>query len=273
MHCKNNVSENSHCFIRSFDIGHGLSDNVISHITTIASESIMARDITKAGLFSVALSGGSMITLLNKLVHTPNIQWESWKIFFADERCLPFDNDESTFGAYNRQIFSKIDIPASNIFHIENFDDPSFSASLYDAKFRQAIPDGTLDLVLLGMGPDGHTASLFPGHELLQYTGPHAIMPIFDSPKPPPCRITMTLGTINAARQVTFITTGLNKADILTQILHPHPQPSSTDTDMASAPALVSPDLRYPCSLIRPQGTLTWILDMDASSGLSFCNK
>jgi 6-phosphogluconolactonase len=181
-----------------------LKQTVVNAIVEKAEEAISNR-----GIFTIALSGGSMPALLSCLADRSDINWNSWKILFADERCVPLDNDDSTFKAYNVLLFNKISIDPKNIIVIDHVDNPELAASSYEAKYEEVVSEcnGKLDLVLLGIGPDGHVASLFPGHWLLSYDGDHSIMFIRDSPKPPSDRITMTLRTINSARDVIYVFT------------------------------------------------------------------
>ena len=136
---------------------------------------------------------------------------------------------------------------------IENYEDPDVAAQQYESNLRRVLNDRPIDMVLLGLGPDGHTASLFPNHELLQYSGDRMVMPIFDSPKPPSRRITLTLETLSNSTEVMFIATGEGKAQRLKDILFP-PEDNEVSTG-----AVV-----YPPSLIRP-GRLLWVIDQPAA--------
>lgn len=117
--------------------------------------------------------------------------------------------------------------------------------------------DRPIDMVLLGLGPDGHTASLFPSHELLNYAGNRKVVPIFDSPKPPSRRITLTLGTINSSKEVVFIATGEGKAQRLYDILS---LPSSTSSSSSGGDRVV-----YPPTLVQP-ARLSWLIDDPAAT-------
>eukprot|EP00602_Paraphysomonas_sp_CaronLab_P002106 CAMPEP_0185026730 /NCGR_PEP_ID=MMETSP1103-20130426/11060_1 /TAXON_ID=36769 /ORGANISM="Paraphysomonas bandaiensis, Strain Caron Lab Isolate" /LENGTH=222 /DNA_ID=CAMNT_0027560403 /DNA_START=150 /DNA_END=818 /DNA_ORIENTATION=+ len=207
--------------------------------------------ISSHGKFSVALSGGSMPKLLSGLADRNDVDWAAWHVYFADERCVPLDDDDSNFKACNSSFLSKVPIPESNIFVIDGFESPDDAASNYETKLRNLYPDASLDLVLLGLGPDGHTASLFPDHELLRYDGERAVVPIFDSPKPPSRRITLTLATINKSKEVMFIATGSSKAGVLRRIIQEN-------------------DFALPATHVRPvSGKLTWILDREAAAELT----
>uniref|UniRef100_A0A9J8D945 6-phosphogluconolactonase n=1 Tax=Cyprinus carpio carpio TaxID=630221 RepID=A0A9J8D945_CYPCA len=205
--------------------------------------------------FSLGLSGGSLVSILSKeLPAVPGLDCSRWLIGFCDERLVPFSDPESTYGLYKNQLFEKINIPEDRILAI----DPSLPvqecADDYAGKLSKAfntehIP--VFDMLLLGMGPDGHTCSLFPDHPLLQESR-RTVAPISDSPKPPPQRVTMTLPTVNAARCVVFVSTGGSKAPVLKQLL-----------EGGEGPAL-------PASLVTPRrGELFWLVDEPAAASLS----
>uniref|UniRef100_A0A3P8ZWG4 6-phosphogluconolactonase n=1 Tax=Esox lucius TaxID=8010 RepID=A0A3P8ZWG4_ESOLU len=147
------------------------------------------------GRFTVGLSGGSLVSMLSKeLPALPDLDCSRWLAGFCDERLVPFDDGESTYGLYKSQLFSKINIPDSGVLAI----DPSLTvhecAEDYANKLKKAFPNEDIpvfDVLLLGMGPDGHTCSLFPDHPLLEETQ-KIVAPINNSPKPPPQRVTMT---------------------------------------------------------------------------------
>uniref|UniRef100_A0A8C2EHK4 6-phosphogluconolactonase n=1 Tax=Cyprinus carpio TaxID=7962 RepID=A0A8C2EHK4_CYPCA len=205
--------------------------------------------------FSLGLSGGSLVSILSKeLPAVPGLDCSRWLIGFCDERLVPFSDPESTYGLYKNQLFEKINIPEDRILAI----DPSLPvqecADDYAAKLSKAFNSEHIpvfDMLLLGMGPDGHTCSLFPDHPLLQESQ-RTVAPISDSPKPPPQRVTMTLPTVNAARCVVFVSTGGSKAPVLKQVL-----------EGGEGPAL-------PASLVAPRrGELFWLMDEPAAASLS----
>jgi 6-phosphogluconolactonase len=162
------------------------------------------------------------------------------------------DDADSNFKACQDAFFDKVSLPRENILTIEDYSNPDHAAQLYEDRLQHVLGDRPIDMVLLGLGPDGHTASLFPGHELLQYTGDRNVVPIFDSPKPPSCRITLTLGTINNSREVVFIATGEGKAQRLQDILSPNEE-------------TVSSGVIYPPSLVKP-ARLSWLIDAPAAA-------
>ena len=147
------------------------------------------------------------------------------QVFYADERVVPLDHEDSNHALNTRELFSKVPIPPQNIHTI----DPSLAddlEELADAYEKELIREFAMkdsarfpvfDLILLGIGPDGHTCSLFPGHELLRETSAW-VAPIEDSPKPPPKRITLTLPVVTHSVRVAFVATGAGKKDIMKQI-------------------------------------------------------
>uniref|UniRef100_A0A8C8JEP2 6-phosphogluconolactonase n=1 Tax=Oncorhynchus tshawytscha TaxID=74940 RepID=A0A8C8JEP2_ONCTS len=207
------------------------------------------------GRFSLGLSGGSLVSMLSKeLPALPDLDCSHWLAGFCDERLVPFNDGESTYGLYKNQLFSKINIPDSGVLVI----DPSLSvqecAEDYARKLKEAFPKEDIpvfDLLLLGMGPDGHTCSLFPDHPLLEETQ-KIVAPIDDSPKPPPQRVTMTFPMVNLARCVVFVSTGGSKAPVLKQVL-----------EGGEGPAL-------PAARVVPShGELFWLIDEPAAASLT----
>ncbi|KAH9261802.1 6-phosphogluconolactonase [Batrachochytrium salamandrivorans] len=196
--------------------------------------------IQQRGEFSIAFSGGSLPGLVaNSLVeHQTQVDFTKWKVFLADERHVASDSPDCNLKAVKDLLLSKLENPPFQVFGL----DYSLPVEQAAIKYAKHLPTEGLDLVLLGMGPDGHTASLFPGHELLTYTGDSPVVAIKDSPKPPPERITLTLKYINThAKQVWFVTTGAGKQDAVMRCavplseLEPNPLPSARVRPMQSA--------------------------------------
>ncbi|MBN3318150.1 6PGL phosphogluconolactonase, partial [Atractosteus spatula] len=205
--------------------------------------------------FSLGLSGGSLVSMLaRELPALPGLDSAKWLVGFCDERLVPFEDPESTYGLYKSQLFCKMSISETQVLAI----DPSLSveeaAKDYAKKLSEAFPNEefpVFDLLLLGMGPDGHTCSLFPGHPLLE-ENQRTVAPISDSPKPPPQRITLTLPVVNAARCVVFVSTGGSKAPVLKHVL-----------EGGEGPAL-------PAARVNPAGgELLWFLDEAAAASLT----
>jgi 6-phosphogluconolactonase len=216
---------------------------------------------TLNGQFTIALSGGPTPTGLYTLVaqepYRSRIPWTQVHVFWGDERCVPPDHPDSNYRLAHDALLAHVPIPAGNIHRISpELRDCKLAAAWYAqelAAFFQLQP-GTFpcfDLILLGIGEDGHTASLFPGmpgleerQALAVATPPGRLPPAVD-------RVTLTLPVLNAAHHIVFLVTGEGKAGIIRQIL--------TDTVSASSPELL------PAQLVRPtDGTVTWILDKSA---------
>jgi 6-phosphogluconolactonase len=193
-----------------------LNESLGRYIADIADAAINAR-----GTFLLATSGGSLplslSTALNHIVASGrNLRAESWVIVYVDERHVALDSDDSNHGATMRCLKKSIWWQGARVLPI----DPSLPleecAAAYEVLLKHEMhkAGGNIDLVLLGMGPDGHTASLFPGHPLLVLSSPPLalVVPISDSPKPPLARVTLTLSAICGARDVAFIACGKEKA-------------------------------------------------------------
>ena len=174
--------------------------------------------IAHRGSFTIALSGGSLPTQLKALANVEGIEWDKWKVFFADERIVPLDHPESNYAACAKAFLDGVPIKREQIhtINVELFldstrSDPTAEPEDLDKSESEAVDIAdeyekqlvstfaganaarypTFDLILLGMGPDGHTCSLFPGHPLLAEND-RWIAEILDSPKPPKRRITFT---------------------------------------------------------------------------------
>lgn len=237
-----------------FHISPNLHQLGASAAATVAR--LSAEAVTTRGRFIVALSGGSLPKILGPALTTEplcsRIDWSAWHIGWADERCVPQTNPDSNFVLAKEYLFDQLPIPPDQIYNPNTALDPARTAvdyqnTLADLFNLQPSTLPTFDLILLGLGEDGHTASLFPGHPLLQETT-RWVAPIFDSPKPPPARITLTLPVINQARAVVFIAAGAGKADALAEIFGDH-------------------EIRLPAKLVKPtNGELHWFVDEAAAA-------
>ncbi|XP_032868222.1 6-phosphogluconolactonase [Amblyraja radiata] len=213
--------------VRVFPSPKELGPALGTFVVGAASQAVQSR-----GRFAVAVSGGGLVPLLaaelpaalERESRMPGADSQRWILGFCDERLVPFDDPQSTCGLYRKQLFSKISIPNNQVVAINPSLPVDEAADKYAEKLRELFPGENIpvfDLLLLGIGPDGHTCSLFPDHPLLQEQS-KIIAPISDSPKPPPKRITMTLPLLNAARNAVFVVTGESKASILKDILEGH---------------------------------------------------
>lgn len=205
---------------------------VFDEIGALAATS--ARDITicakeavaKRGKFTIAISGGSLPqTVFPALFKQSITTWGKWHVFWADERMVPHTHAESNFLLAYEVLFARAPIPPHQIYPVDTSLPATEAAQKYQNTIETVLGNPPkFDVILLGIGPDGHTASLFPGHPLLG-ENEAAVAPIFDSPKPPPERVTLTLPQLNRVRCVFFIVTGEKKATILPQIFTPEDEP------------------------------------------------
>jgi 6-phosphogluconolactonase len=164
---------------------------------------------TVHGEAHVALSGGSTVGQVYRLLGPKLPEWRDVHLWYGDERVVPLDDPEST----HRLATSTLDAPDA-VWHPLAVDlGPEGAAAAYAEEIEQTV----LDVALNGMGPDGHTASLFPGHPMLHAEG--IAVCVRDSPKPPPERMTLTLEKLNEARRIVVVVTGADKAPMLARVL------------------------------------------------------
>lgn len=216
--------------------------------------------VDERGRFSIALSGGSTPRSLYNLLATnarTSLPWDKMFFFFGDERHVPPSDKDSNFKMANEAMLSKVPVPQENIFRVpaEN-PDAAAVAEAYDQTLRKffALDPGQLplfDLILLGLGPDGHTASLFPGTAALQEKSKLVVANWVE--KFNTHRITFTLPVLNTGRRVAFLVSGTDKAPALQAVLQSD-----------------APGERYPAKLVHPaNGKLIWLVDRAAASGLA----
>jgi 6-phosphogluconolactonase len=225
--------------------------------------------VVGSGRFTVALSGGStpraMFARLAEAPFLDTVPWESIYFFWGDERSVPPDHPDSNYRMAHETLLSRAPVPAEHIFRIPaELPDPERAADEYAAALvnfftKQSPVSGTaplgglprFDLIFLGMGPDGHTASLFPGTTALQVTDRIVVANYVEKFKTH--RITLTAPVINNARNVTFVAAGADKAEALAEVLEGDYQPEL-----------------YPSQLIHPhQGSLLWMVDEAAAARLA----
>lgn len=238
--------------IKTYPDADHLARAAAEHFVTIASGAIAT-----GGLFTVALAGGSTpratYSLLAMEEFAARVDWSRIQVFWGDERCVPPDHSDSNYRMAREALLDKVPIPAENVHRIRGEINPEEAAADYERALRAffarhpAGPTARFDLILLGMGEDGHTVSLFPGtaalHEqtrwvMARYVGKLSVW-----------RVTLTPVVINAAAQVIFIVAGAGKADRLRQVLDgPH-----------------RPDA-LPAQIVRPtDGRLLWLTDAAAA--------
>ena len=199
-----------------------LSAQVGKYVNQVALEAAKSRPNQP---FTVALSGGSLPKLLAKglLSYRDALDFTNWHVFFADERYVAPEHEDSNYKACFEAFLKDVSIPTENIYKLNHKVSVEDAAAEYEEVVRKVFKSDAagppvFDLVLLGMGPDGHTCSLFPGHPLLDEKQ-RWVAAISDSPKPPPKRITLTYPVLNSARNVFFLAAGGGKADTMPKVL------------------------------------------------------
>jgi 6-phosphogluconolactonase len=213
------------------------------------------------GRFLIALSGGTTPETLYRALTSPafadRFDWSRTTFFFSDERCVPLDDPRSNYALAKKSLFTPLNIMPSQVYRMAGeSSDPQAAAFEYEQQLRLATKTSSsnqpsLDLVLLGLGEDGHTASLFPGATILR--DHQRVIAATQSPKDPPNRLTMTLAAINRASVILFLVTGIGKAGVVRAILDPR-----TEAERQLPAALVSPE----------EGRLIWFLDRAAAAEL-----
>jgi len=162
----------------------------------------------EGGTRSLVLAGGSTPRLAYRLLAERPLAWGGVTALFGDERCVPPWDPESNYRMAKEELLDRVH--PGGVLRMAGELGAEHAAALYDAVVGAFSP---LDLVLLGMGPDGHTASLFPGHPALAAGG--TAVAVHGAPKPPPDRVSLTLGALRTARRVVLLVTGADKADAL----------------------------------------------------------
>ena len=208
--------------------------------------------IADHGRFTVALSGGSTPrALYARLAQSPlneAVDWANVLVFWGDERMVPPDDIESSYRMARETLLAQVGIPAANIYPVPTIGGtPEAAASAYEETLTAAFGTDAprFDLILLGIGPDGHTASLFPGQPEVVRPSTALAVAVHNAPKPPPTRVTFTYTLINEAANVLFVVSGADKARALHSILR-------GEIDVA----------RLPAQGVRPkQGSLVWLVD------------
>ncbi|HSO84479.1 6-phosphogluconolactonase [Thiocapsa sp.] len=190
-------------FIR-FASAEAVAEETARRISAAARRAIEAR-----GRFRCVLAGGrTPLAAYDRLVHQPE-DWAHWHLFLGDERCLPPDDPERNSRAIALALTERVAIPPANLHWIPAESGAASAAERYDALIADQMP---FDLILLGMGEDGHTASLFPGH-----VTPTDVLasPVHEAPKPPPDRVTLTPLALAAAPERLILVTGAGKREAL----------------------------------------------------------
>jgi 6-phosphogluconolactonase len=227
-----------------------------SLILSVSQQAIQAH-----GRCLIALSGGSTPKTLYQVLTTPEwnarFDWSRIVFLFSDERCTPPDHSESNFGMAQTELFQPLNIRPEQVHRMKGeSDDPPAAAREYEATIRRLTNSPAprvpvLDLVLLGIGDDGHTASLFPGTAALQEDT--RIVTVGHAPTGIRSRLTLTLGVLNHAAVVLFLVTGSGKAQMVRRVLD-----QESEADRSLPAARISP----------ASGRLVWMLDHSAAQRL-----
>jgi 6-phosphogluconolactonase len=186
----------------------GLRETLLGRLQALAAEAYSSR-----GRFALGLPGGSVAEAFLPAFPRAQVDWTRADLFWGDERAVPPDHPDSNYGAAVSLWLKDAGLPASRI-HPMPADEPDLeaAAAAYESLLVERLGSPpALDAVLMGMGPDGHVCSLFPGHRLLEEEV-RFVAPIDDSPKPPPRRLTLTLPALRAARLVVVAAFGASKA-------------------------------------------------------------
>jgi 6-phosphogluconolactonase len=236
--------------VKIFQSPFEMAESFASDLTGLITESTK-----KKKLFTLALSGGNTPGLLFSVISdhfSGSAPWERVHFFWGDERCVPPDDPESNYGMARRKLFDKIGVPQGNIHRIKGEEDPGKEAARYSGEIlentinRNQLP--AFDMIILGLGEDGHTASIFPGQDYLLNSG--KVCEVAFHPGTMQKRITITGKTINNAGHVVFLVTGKNKAGIIDKIINKNPEAGF-----------------FPASSISPlNGDLQWYMDKEAGS-------
>jgi len=225
-------------------------DRAAAHLV----RSTAARSVASGGRFTLALSGGGTPRAAHRLLAEPSpapvIPWDRTLVFWVDERCVPPDDPASNYGAALEDLVGRVPLPGKNVFPMPGTEDPERGAAAYAALLSRTLesPEGRaprFDLILLGIGKDGHTASLFPGDPALEERE-RTVAPVRGGiPNVP--RLTLTLPVLNQASLAVFLVSGRDKAATVKAILE-HPE--------------------GPLPASRVRGNVTWLLDAEAASAL-----
>ena len=238
--------------VQVFDDAEAVARGAAERFVELGQAAIDAR-----GCFSVGLAGGSTpkrtYELLASEAYREQLNWSKVHIFFGDEPCVPPDHSESNYRMANEALISRVSIPPPNVHRINGLGDAVANASLYEDELRTFFNPASwprFDLVLLGMGDDGHTASLFPGTKAL--VEPRAWVVANWVEKFGAFRITLTAPAINHAANIAFLVTGATKAERLLEVLR----------------GALDPE-KLPSQLIQPlDGSLFWLVDKAAAGRL-----
>jgi 6-phosphogluconolactonase len=241
-----------HVLASADDLARAMAEQILEVVQAAAAARGVAR---------IAVSGGHTPKRTFELLADPSeksfsgFPWEKLDLFWVDERCVPPNDEESNYRMTREALLDKVPLPADRVFRIEGELDPEVAAGRYESAIRNRLRlEGaelpTFDLIALGMGPDGHTASLFPHteaiHELTRIAVANHV------PQKETWRVTLTAPVINQGRKVIFLIGGADKAPVLSEVLSAKYDPET-----------------WPSQLVRPtSGQLLLLLDREAAAEL-----
>ncbi len=216
--------------VRPFATADDVADAAVFLFVTLAAKAVAER-----GAFFCALAGGRTPLSSYRILAAPaissKVNWEKTHVFWGDERCVPEGDKDRNDEAALDALLRRVPLPSKNVHRVAATEPDA--AQMYEADLRRAFSSFSLpleessvssdiprfDLILLGMGPDGHTAALFPGHSAVEEET-RLVVRVDGAPKPPPSRVTFTLPLLNAARHVAFLVTGGDKNAALRRVLN-----------------------------------------------------
>ncbi len=216
-------------------------------VLTIGNEAIAAR-----GAFHLALAGGStprgLYALLADAELATRLDWSRVHIYFGDERCVPPDHADSNYRMARESLLDRLPVAPAAVNRIAGEIEPDQAAADYAALLKRQLPGAGFDLVLLGLGPDGHIASLFPESRALTQRIPVTAVYV---PKLTAWRVTVTFPVLNRARHLLLLVSGSQKADVMRHVLR-----------------AIKHAMPLPVQMLRPLGEMEWLLDADAARHL-----
>ncbi len=236
-----------------FPTAEALAEAAAGRITDLAEAA------GRHGRCLVALSGGSLPPRVHHMLATQplraRVPWERLSIIWADERYVPLDSPDSNYRMARETLLDHAPIPPSQVYPVPTgYATAELAAAAYDSQIQSllAAHAGQIDIALLGMGPDGHTASLFPGFPQLDAPEGELAIAVADAPKPPPTRISLTPAALNRAATAIFLVAGADKAAKVRDALRGPYNPYET-----------------PAQVVRPAaGHVIWMLDQAAAAEL-----
>lgn len=224
-----------HCRWHAFPNAHVLEEQAVSLILSSAVQAI-----TERGAFLLVLAGGTTPKRIYERLSQCDAAWDKWQIYFGDERCLPPEHPERNSLMAKQAWLDRVPIPLVNQHPIPAELGPQQGSTDY-SRFVRDID--LFDLVLLGLGEDGHTASLFPEHDWGAREDAPPMLAVFDAPKPPPARISMSATRLSRARQVVFLVTGQAKRQAVQRWKHGAALPAASIVPSAGADVFLEESL------------------------------